>query len=1692
MSKSNKFTTLLIALLMLATGFVQTNAQGSRTSNQELFKAYLSSQKDKNHWADADVAEWVVSDQYTDKSTGLTHAYLNQMYNGVKVYNAITVFAMKNGKIGYCKPGLIPHIKEKANGSKPNLSPIDAINAALKHLNVESSGEFSQLEADLKANKYSFTPGNVAKLPIQVELVYMPTKNGVNLAWNVTMKMAKSHNWWNVRVDALTGNFLDKNDYNKECSFAPATPNYYPSNQIQQAMEPSPSPSPSPVTGASYKVFAFPLQAPNFGGRTVLTDPADPIASPYGWQDTDGQPGPEYTITRGNNVYAYEDQDADDLPGYSPDGGVSLNFDYPFDDNVAPTVSMDAALTNLYYVNNSVHDHLYHLGFDENSGNFQSNNYGRGGIGADYVLAEGFDGGGVDNANFGTPPDGQNPRMQMYLWNIAPPDLCSSFNVTDPINIAGPMQFTTGDFEPPVSTIATGEIVLVDDGNGNVIDGCEPILNNVAGKIALIRRGTCAFVQKVQNAIDAGAIGVIIANHPNTPIFHMSASYVINSNIPAIMISFDDFTTITNEMQNGSVSGTINYCAPSPYQQKDGSVDNGIIAHEYGHGVSNRLTGGPSNVGCLNNGEQGGEGWSDWNALMMTMKPGDQSTDAKGLGTYVFNETTNGVGIRSFPYSTDMSVNPHTYADLANNSEVHYIGEIWCSAIWDMSRFLVDAYGYDSNPLNVAAGNNLATILVLEGMKLQICGPGFLDSRDGILMADQLLYNGAHRCIIWNAFARRGMGFFAQEGDANVAGDETADFSMPPGLTPYAFGGGSFCTPSEATLDAGAGFDSYSWNNGETTQTIVPTSFGTYTVTVTGMGCDNLPTTGTASATVSPSIVPDLSGPDGFCHGSAPFFGTLAVEATTKIYNISLSDLVQLGNSCNFGSQYNNCDTTSGGFSWDDIGSGAVTNIQVDFSVGIECDGTSTHTTMLNGNSGPSFAETPQYCDCNFNSNIVSLNIPVTGYVAGGSNTLMIGNNVTCFGLIPTPVLNNYYAKVTVTYANPIYSSYLWSTGETTSSINYTISATQNYSVTVVAANGCIGVASHDVIDDPLPTPSITALSPVDGMPISTTFCDNVGVLLDPGMYASYTWTGINTQPYTTPFEFITFYYSDNLTVVVTDGIGCTGSATIDITAIPSPTPVITTSGPTTFCQGDYISLDAGTYDAYQWFDGEVTQSIIVGYSASAYVVVTDNASGCTGMSNTLSIVMNVSPTPSIIANGPTEFCDGGSVMLDAGLYSSYLWNTGATSESIPAYGSQPYEVTVTDANGCTGMASQIVTVYSNPTPTITGPSTICNNTPVTLNAGAYASYIWSNNATSPTISVGTAGTYKVTVTDAHGCTGIAIRVINSSIIQIPVITGSGPFTICSGSSITLSTTAYSTYHWSTGGTTSSTTVSTAGTFMVTVANTFGCTAVGQRTVTVVPAPMPNISGTGIATYCSGSPATLTVALYASYHWSNNANTQSTLIPVNTPGTYSVTVTNAAGCTGTAAIVLNNACTMPTGFSTAGITATTAVANWVQPGCYYGYIIRISKHNANIWAPHSITPNTHYTFSQLTHNTQYDWQIETICNAAQTSVSGFSATQTFTTAPRLEDGETDNFDYAFNVYPNPADDHANVAFTSDKEGVYTLRLMDVTGRLVFSASNTAVVGENLYQMNLTDIAKGVYMVILQNGDAILQSKIVVQ
>ena len=737
-----------------------------------------------------DYQDLLITHSHMSNVSYIKHYYLNQRYKGISIHQSVmSVHLKQDHTLLKINNQLFRNIEKRIDNSQVNIDQRGAINRVLSHFEYDTRLSKEPIKYEGGENqKVIFEDPKVSLEHIPVYLVYQLTPNGnLRLCWELNILPPDQSAWWYVRVDVETGELLDIENWMISCNFGEAHSHngscslkFFEeknANITQSAIVISEMSTTvvSPEDGSSYRVFPLGVESPAHGQRILVTNPADSLASPYGWHDTNGQPGAEYTFSRGNNVLAQEDRDGNNnTPGERAEGGPDLQFDFPLNLNLHPHQNQDACITNLFYWNNIIHDIIYHYGFTEAAGNFQENNYGRGGLQNDYVLADAMDGSGTNNANFSTPVDGNRPRMQMFLWS-AVNNL--TFTVNTPPNIQGNYTAVKANFGPVVYNL-TEQLVLVDDGTSAPTLGCSPLINGneLAGKIALIDRGNCEFGTKCLNAQNAGAIAAIVCNNvAGAPIAMNPGGSGSQVTIPSVMVARATCDSIKLYLPNVVV--TLLGSGGVPF---DSDYDNGIIVHEYGHGISTRLTGGAGTSSCLNNQEQMGEGWSDWYGLMLTMKEGDTAEMGRGIGTYVLGQAPTVPGIRPHRYSTDMTVNPHTYANITTVSVPHGVGSVWCAMLWEMTWALIENYGFDSDLIHGTGGNNIAMKLVTEALKLQPCSPGFVDGRDAILLADQVLYDGAHQCLIWKAFAKRGLGYSADQGSTNSRSDGTEAFDLPP------------------------------------------------------------------------------------------------------------------------------------------------------------------------------------------------------------------------------------------------------------------------------------------------------------------------------------------------------------------------------------------------------------------------------------------------------------------------------------------------------------------------------------------------------------------------------------------------------------------------------------------------------------------------------------------------------------------------------------------------------------------------------------------------------------------------------------------------------------------------------------------------------------------------------------------------
>ncbi len=751
-----------------------------------VIDSYLTTNRSQLGLQIQDIKDVKVNTMSFSKSMNLDNVYVTQHYQEVEIFNSISSFAIKNNSVVNANLSFIENLSEKINLINPSISASNAIINAANALGIQNPSNLSLLET-ISNNSFVYSNGNISLENIPVKLIFQPTQNNkLRLAWDLSIYLLDASHYFSVRIDAITGELLDQNDWVVNCSFGDKSHSFFEHNIIDtKNVLFSFENEEAIVNGAQYRVFAMPLRHPNDGPDSIVIDPENLTASPYGWHDTNGLSGAEFTITRGNNVWAQEDQNGNNGTGFSPDGGASLNFDFPYDLPQPPADFLEASITNLFYWNNITHDVMYKYGFDEASGNFQENNYGNGGNGSDSVFADSQDGSGQNNANFATPPDGSNPRMQMFIWD--PSDLVELLTINNG-PLTGTYSAIAADYGAPMPTTALTEdlVVVLDDNSGTSTDpndACDPITNgsSLNGKIAVIRRGVCEFGFKSLAAQNEGAVAVIMVNNvPGDPIIMGGGVNGGSVTIPCLMLSSIDGEALITEILGGNtVNGSIE--AIPLGVEISGDLDNEIVIHEYGHGVSNRLTGGPSNTNCLQNAEQMGEGWSDYLSLILTMKEGDQAEYIRGIGTYATGQGPQGGGIRPAPYSTDFTINEYTYIDTndSNLSQPHGIGFVWATMLWEMTWDLIDQYGFDTDIYNGTGGNNIALQLVMDGMKLQNCSPGFVDGRDAILEADLLANGGDNKCLIWNAFARRGLGLSANQGNPYSRLDQTEAFDVP-------------------------------------------------------------------------------------------------------------------------------------------------------------------------------------------------------------------------------------------------------------------------------------------------------------------------------------------------------------------------------------------------------------------------------------------------------------------------------------------------------------------------------------------------------------------------------------------------------------------------------------------------------------------------------------------------------------------------------------------------------------------------------------------------------------------------------------------------------------------------------------------------------------------------------------------------
>lgn len=779
----------LLGILLLSSG---VQAQLSNEHIQQSLKQELEQQK----FIGSNQINIQVSSQYETNHNGVTHVYGNQTINGLAILNApVDMHFSKEGKLIVMHHNFVPNAANKTSKGSAKLNANEALIKGLASEGIVVQSISNKTLGTENGKQFWFEP-SISSEKLYVKEAYFAQGEVIKLVYQVEFLDNENNDWWNKKVDASTGEILESITYTTHCNF-PA--NETAENHAKHAFQFEENQTINlgkKSSSGTYNVFPLPLESPARGPRSLMNNMADAKSSPFGWHDTNGVAGPEFLITRGNNVWAKEDTaGTNNINGFSPNGGDSLIFDFPYSVSARPRDNRNAAIVNLFYWNNIIHDIFFNYGFDEKSGNFQQKNFSGQGLGRDFVLADAQDGSGTSNANFSTPVDGNSGRMQMFLWPTSGASASNNtLGVVYPSSIKGKYfgpQSAVGERLTP--TGLAGKVVLLRDSNATTNFGCGLIANanELAGNIALIDRGgSCGTMSssnraKIKRAQDAGAIAVILAHNTNgiTPTAVTGTDNTIT--IPSIFVGFGTGVMLKTALATDSVNVILfdssDFNTALVY---DSDLDNGVIAHEYGHGISTRLTGGPNNSSCLGNQEQAGEGWSDFFALALTTRTWENGSNAsRGIGTWLISQDTTGVGIRNYRYSRNMTINPVTYNSIKTLSVPHGVGSVWCSMLYDIYWNMIDKYGYDADWYAGKGGNNKTMQLVIDGLKLQKCSPGFVDARDAILMADSINNKGENRELLWKAFARRGLGYNAIQGSTSSRSDGTENFDLPPDFT---------------------------------------------------------------------------------------------------------------------------------------------------------------------------------------------------------------------------------------------------------------------------------------------------------------------------------------------------------------------------------------------------------------------------------------------------------------------------------------------------------------------------------------------------------------------------------------------------------------------------------------------------------------------------------------------------------------------------------------------------------------------------------------------------------------------------------------------------------------------------------------------------------------------------------------------
>lgn len=869
-------------------------------------------------------------------------------------------------------------------------------------------------------------------------------------------------------------------------------------------------------------------------------------------------------------------------------------------------------------------------------------------------------------------------------------------------------------------------------------------------------------------------------------------------------------------------------------------------------------------------------------------------------------------------------------------------------------------------------------------------------------------------------------------------GTDSLNISILPTYAPDLGADTVLCDGDALTLDAGndGSVASYLWDDASTGQTRTVTTGGTYTVCATD----------TAGCTVCDSIViitlvlPTVDlGPD-------------TSVCDNEVYTIN----------------------SGGGMSsylWSDSSTAAT----IDVSTG-----------------GTYYVDVVDFFGC-----AGSDTVQVTGLAApvvdlGADTTICVGDTV-------------------VLDAGAGAASYLWH--DSTMTQTYIADTTSNYSVDVVAANGCS--ASDDVAI------ALITTTPVVDLGADQVACAGDSVQFSVGFPgATYSWNTGSTAN--------NVWVSTTSTVIVDVTVcGLTGSDTADV--VINNLPALDLGPDTFYCEGGAVfslTLDAGPALIYNWSDGSSAQTLVVDTAGTYYVDITNFATGC---SNSDTVVVDGFVAPALVDLGPdVSLCPGDTAFFDAGAGFTYLWQDGSTGQTFSTTTSDT--VYVTSSSVMCGFATDTVIVVADSGATVDlgADVVVCSATDYTITVpGSFATYLWNDSSTGSTLLVDTAGTYSVDVTNTAGCPASDDVMVTFAVG--PVVDLGADAALCPGDSVTfdagagvgytylwqdgstgqtytstvteevsvtISTTlcgsasdtaqvvvdagatvdlgpdqvvcgqndyvitapsGFASYAWTGGSTADSLLVDTSGTYQVVVTNAAGCTGTDEIEITFSTTLLPDL-GPDVE-FCEGGSETLDAgAGFATYDWDGGETTQT--IDVTVSGTYTVSVSNAAGCTGSDEVVVTvNANPVPdlgadleiTEFTDTDLDAGAGFASYLWSTTETTQIITVTGNSDEEYCV-TVTDANGCEGSDCV-------QVDTLWN----SISELAAQRI-------------NISY----FPNPSLGAVKLTVKSAESIAFTMSIVGIDGKLIHSEQLNVGSGTFVKDLSMLDLAQGVYYVKLDS------------